>query len=118
MFNSEMFDNNPIDIPKDCDVVFVSDFFVEDYAGGAELTTQVLIDESPENIKVHRLHSQRVTGELIQQGYNKFWVFGNFAALNLNLIPEIVKNLRYSILEYDYKFCKYRRISVENSRNL
>ena len=30
--------------------------------------------------------------------------------MNLELIPHIVANLFYSIIEYDYKFCKYRSI--------
>jgi len=28
--------------------------------------------------------------------------------LNMNLIPTIIGNLKYSVLEYDYKYCKYR----------
>ena len=36
------------------------------------------------------------------------WVFGNFSNLNVELIPTIVSNIAYSVLEYDFKFCKYR----------
>ena len=46
--------------------------------------------------------------ELLKQGTNKHWIFGNFSALNPQLIPSIVANLQYSILEYDYKYCRYR----------
>ena len=39
---------NRFDIEKfnKSEVVFVSDLFVEDYVGGAELTTQAIIDNS------------------------------------------------------------------------
>lgn len=80
--------------------------FVEDYAGGAELTSQALIDASP--FEVCKIHSRDVTLQLLQQGADKFWIFGNFTELNPQLIPSIVSNLRYSILEYDYKYCRVR----------
>lgn len=93
-------------IPSNCDVVFVSDMFVEEYAGGAELTTEALIESSP--LVIHRLKSSEVTMEKLQQGHQKYWIFGNYSNLDLNLIPTICANLKYSILEYDYKFCRYR----------
>lgn len=97
----------PIQIPKDVDVVFVSDMFVEDYPyGGAELTSEALITSSP--FKVFKLHSKDVSMELLRQGFQKYWIFGNFVAMDPNLIPTIIANIRYSILEYDYKFCRYR----------
>lgn len=87
-------------------VIFVADLFVEDYIGGAELTSEALISESPYGIL--KLKSQDVTMDLLHQGADKFWIFGNFSALNPQLIPSIVANLKYSVLEYDYKYCRYR----------
>lgn len=97
----------PISIPDDAEVIFVADMFVEDYPyGGAELTTEALIGSSP--FKVFKLHSKDVTLQLLEEGHKKFWIFGNFAGMDFNLIPSIVANLRYAVLEYDYKFCRYR----------
>ena len=36
-----------INIPPEAEVVFVSDMFVEDYVGGAELTSEAIISSSP-----------------------------------------------------------------------
>ncbi len=108
MFNSPFLEKNLIEIPDDCDVVFVADLFVEDYVGGAELTSEALIESCP--LKVHKVKSADLNLEVLESGHKKYWVFGNFAQLNLELIPTIVANLNYSILEYDYKFCKYRSI--------
>ena len=108
MFQSP-FDGNqeePIIISNDVDVIFVSDLFAEDHLGGAEITTESLLSTSP--FSVLRVHSKNVTSDLITQGSAKYWIFGNFSGLNFQLIPEIVGNLEYSIIEYDYKFCKYR----------
>ena len=109
MFNTNVFDSTKtIKIPADCDVVFVADMFVEDYVGGAELTSEALIQSSPLN--VFKLHAKNVNMETLRNGIDKFWIFGNFASMDFNLIPTIVANIKYSILEYDYKFCKFRSI--------
>ena len=103
---------NPFDttgglqVPESAKIIFVADMFVDDYVGGAELTTQALIDSSP--FEVFRIRSNQLTMELLEQGVNRYWIFGNFANLNHELIPSIVANLKYSVLEYDYKYCKYR----------
>ena len=87
-------------------IVFVSDMFANEYVGGAELTSQALIDSCP--FPIECLKSKDVTLDILSQGVNKFWIFGNFFSMNFDLIPSIVANLNYSILEYDYKFCRYR----------
>ena len=106
--NSSIFDVGIKEIPEDCEVVFVSDFFVGDlqHNGGAELTSEALIKSSP--YKVFKLHSKDVSIKNLESGQNKFWIFGNFAAMDLRLIPAIIQNMKYSVLEYDQKFCKYR----------
>ncbi|MDB4337428.1 glycosyltransferase [bacterium] len=88
------------------DIVFVSDMFVEDYVGGAELTTEALIGSCP--MRVLKLKPQMIDMNTLQALSNAHWVFGNFATLNHELIPSIVANIKYSVLEYDYKYCKYR----------
>jgi glycosyltransferase involved in cell wall biosynthesis len=107
MFSQPLFQNSrALRIPDECQIVFVADLFVEDYVGGAELTSQALIESSPFNI--FKIKSQQLNIDLLRQGKDKFWIFGNFAGMNSELIPSIIKNLNYSILEYDYKYCKFR----------
>ena len=95
---------------EEADVIFVADLFTDEYSGGAELTTEALFGTSP--YKTYKLKSNELTEQLIQQGVNKTWVFFNFSALNLNLVPQIVANLYYFVTEYDYKFCRYRSIEL------
>ena len=104
-FQNSIFENKP-QISPTAQIVFVSDMFVEDYVGGAELTTQSLIDASP--YEVAKVKSKDVTVEMLKDNNGKFWVFGNFAQLNPQLIPTIVNNVKYSVLEYDYKYCRFR----------
>ena len=108
-FDVDSFDNS--------EVIFVSDMYSSEYVGGAELTTDTIIDSSP--INCFRLKSNQTSVELIQRGVGKYWVFCNYTNMNHQLIPLIIANLSYSIVEYDYKFCKYRSIEkhkeIENS---
>ncbi|MEK6860639.1 MAG: glycosyltransferase [Nanoarchaeota archaeon] len=106
MFNSQFFETKTIVVNKNADIIFVSDLFVEDYVGGAELTSQALIEESP--FSIQKIKSSDITIELLKEGQNKFWIFGNFCSLNWNLIPTIVVNLKYANIIFDYAYCKYR----------
>ena len=94
-------------------IVFVADFFAQEYLGGAELTTEALIEACP--FEYVKIKSKDVTVATLQQYKDSFWIFGNFAFLNMKLFPSIVGNIRYAVLEYDYKFCKYR--SVEKHKH-
>ena len=106
-FNESLFSaEKEIDIPVDCDIIFVADMFSKDYVGGDELTTDALIDSSPLNVL--RIHSKDLTLKTLEKGFQKYWIFGNFSNMDMGLIPSIVSNLKYSILEYDYKYCRYR----------
>ena len=80
-----------IQLDPETKVVFVSDMFVDQYVGGAELTTESLIERCP--VEYQKLLSKDVTMELLEQGHNKHWIFGNFSAMNLQLVPTIVANL-------------------------
>jgi hypothetical protein len=94
-------------IPKQAQVVIVNDFFVSDLQGGAELTTEALISYSP--YQCFKLHSQSVTEELVRSNKDKYWILCNYSQVNKNALIEFVQsNVRYSIVEYDYKYCKYR----------
>ena len=93
MFSSPFSAERQISIPANTDIVFVSDLFSSDHLGGAELTTDAIIDASPRN--VFRLHSKDVSEKLLESGLNIFWVFGNFSNLNFDLLPTIIANMNY-----------------------
>lgn len=95
---------------ENADVVFVADYFLEDYGGGAERTTDALIETSPYSII--KVYSKDLSQEMIQLGIQKTWVFFNFRMMNHELIPLIVGNLKYFVVEYDYKFCQFRSLDL------
>ena len=84
-FGNQVFSNQSVSIPEGTQVVFVSDLFVEDYVGGAELTSEALIESSP--FQVLKLKSHQVSLEVLEQGHGLHWIFGNFANMKLDLKP-------------------------------
>ena len=44
----------------------------------------------------------------MEQYKHAHWVFGNFTQVSLNCLVHAIKNLSYTVVEYDYKFCNYR----------
>lgn len=105
-------------INDDSQIVFVSDYFISEYSGGAELTSQALIDSMPARFKIDCIKSSNLTIELLQKAHKKFFIFGNWSQLNPQLIPTIIANMKFAILEYDYKYCKHRspekHFNIEN----
>lgn len=109
MFESPFDKKELPSLDGNADIVFVADMFVEDYVGGAELTIQALID-SAKDITVQKIRASELSMSMLKAGSDKHWVFGNFSSLNPSLIPSIIGNLSYSIIECDYKFCQYRSV--------
>ena len=87
-------------------VIFAADAFIENYAGGAELTTQALIDSCLYPNK--KITTNHITVKHMENMKDSFWIFGNFANLSNECLIFAIKNLNYSVLEYDYKYCAYR----------
>lgn len=89
------------------DYIFVSDYFLEDYVGGAELTSAALYDYKPS--KVFRVRSKDLSRGFVEKHHKKKFIFGNFFLVPNDLLLFFAKNtINYYILEYDFKFCKYR----------
>lgn len=111
MFNSPFKEtSNSRDFKReiaDSDIIFIADMFADQYAGGAELTTEALIKTSGD-LRVCKINASDVTMEILSLGFEKYWIFTNFSGLNTELIPTIIANLRYSVVEYDFKYCQYR----------
>ena len=77
-------------------IIFAADAFVEQYVGGAELTTQAIIESC-----LHpsaRALTGNISIQLMKDAKDCFWIFGNFANLSNDCMLYAVKNLKYSVL--------------------
>jgi len=92
-------------------VIFVSDLFADQYTGGAELTTAALMKRADRaSYTVGRVNSEHVTKEMLVQNKNAHWIVCNFAGLNEDSKVYMCRNIEYSIVEYDYKLCRFRSL--------
>jgi hypothetical protein len=89
-------------------IIFVADAFSDNYAGGAELTSDAIIEASL--LPVNKVLSTKVNLQFMEKYQNCFWIFGNYSSVDQKCLLYAAKNLDYCIIEYDYKFCKYRSI--------
>jgi hypothetical protein len=87
---------------------FISDMFIENYRGGAELTTAALMHTAIPDSQIAKAHSGILTVEMLKQNTDVHYIVCNFAGLDDKVKLYMCKNSDYSIVEYDYKFCEYR----------
>ena len=88
-------------------IFIVSDFFVDEYVGGAELTTSSLLSYCDKEFV--EVKSRQITLDMLSNNKQSKWIFTNFSHLNPQLISYIAEILEdYHIIEYDYKYCRYR----------
>lgn len=102
-------------VPKNHDIIFVSDMFVEEYTGGAELTMEALIEASP--FRIFKMHSSSVTPKLVAENTDKYWVLVNFTQTSHEGLIEIANTCKFSIIECDYKYCVYRSPQLHNIKD-
>lgn len=94
-------------VPPACPVVVVQDMFSKDYNGGAEQTMDAIISKSPH--RVFRMHSNSLTVDMLERYRDKYWIFGNFVNCDAAALAYLAEsNIRYSVVEYDYKYCVFR----------
>ena len=84
--------------------VFIADYFVEEYSGGAELVNEELIKTlTKKGHNVDKIRSQDVTVEFLQNNSDKYFILSNF--MRLSKFPkEKIKNLNYVLYEHDHKY--------------
>ena len=89
-------------------IVFISDFFVDQVTGGAEIYDDILIKElSERKIKVAKFNSHEFTTKhlnlYIKTGFN--FIISNFTNLPDNVKKSFeVYGSRYVIIEHDHKY--------------
>lgn len=103
-------------IPKKTKYVFVADFLASEVSGGAELTTQALIEAAPDPSEVSIIHSYSLTTDLLDRYKDKIWILTNFTLVPKESLYHLIQGgFSYSVVEYDFKFCSYRSLNRHKS---
>jgi hypothetical protein len=97
-------------------IVFVSDFFIQDGIGGAELTTDAIMRYGASKINTFDIGAIRTTKldtKIIDANKeDSYFIVCNFKGLSDESKIHMCKNASYSIIEYDYKVCEYRSFEL------
>ena len=95
-------------------IAFISDYFIEDGIGGAELTTGAIMNYGAERgFEGGRVHCNKMNVDVMENSKDDFhFVVCNFVQLQDDVKLYMIKNCSYSIVEYDYKICKYRSFEL------
>ena len=93
-------------------IVFVSDFFVNEVAGGAELCNDALIKLLETKFEVIRIKSQFLTEKVVFENKKKKFIIANFFNMSEVVKSLLEKDCDYIILEHDHKYVKTNNPSL------
>ena len=92
-------------------IVYINDFFLEDFVGGGELNDHELIEMLKESYDIQKVRSNNVTIDFLEQNRESFFIISNFINLKLDC-KDHINNLNYVIYEHDHKYVKSRNPAV------
>lgn len=95
-------------------IAFISDFFINDGVGGAELTTDAIMGfGADKGFNVVGVHCAKLNKKILDQNKDTYhFIVCNFFQLQDDVKLHMIKNCSYSIVEYDYKICKHRSFEL------
>jgi hypothetical protein len=103
------------------DLVVVSDAFIQQYAGGAEMTLESFLSVAREKYNIHKINCSDLNLENFNHILVKFknakWLFGNISKITASILNMIIFKVKdYDVIECDYKYCIYRSEELHEFR--
>lgn len=99
-------------------IIFISDFFVDQVLGGAEIYDDILIKElEKKDFKIIKFNSKDLTKKCFDSYFKKkfYFLFSNFVTLDKNLLKYIQTfKDAYSVIEHDHKYDVNRNPGLYN----
>lgn len=93
------------------DLYFISDFFVDEVKGGAEIVDDNLINLlSQKGMSIKKIKSNELNESFLKDNLDKTFLISNFTRLNNRLI-NVLQATRYFIFEHDHKYTIDRDVS-------
>jgi len=87
-------------------IVYVSDFFVENNLGGAEICDEVIIRKlGAFNFNIKKILSRNLTINFLNSNKEAFFIISNFSMIHPSVLQAIIDGkYRYLIYEHDHKY--------------
>lgn len=87
-------------------IYIVSDFFIEEVSGGAEINDFILYNELNTKLKTKRIRSHELSENILTS--NSFFIISNFLNINQKVFEKLTKNKNYVLYEHDHKYVIHR----------
>jgi glycosyltransferase involved in cell wall biosynthesis len=89
-------------------LIFVSDFFIDEVSGGAEFCNEALMQRLSSYYNIEKRKSRNILlgdslDDFVQKNKNNFFIIANFFQLS-EPVKKIMQNLQYAIIEHDHKY--------------
>lgn len=94
------------------DVLFVSDFYLDEILGGGEKNNDAFLKLLSKKYNVEKIKSQFVTIDFLNKKINNFLIVANFFLLSEEVKHFIQNNMNYVIYEHDHKYVSNNNPSV------
>ena len=85
-------------------IIFISDFFLDEILGGAEKCNDSLISKLKKTYNVLSIKSRDVTVDFINKNKNNLFIVANFFLLPEDIKLFLSQNVKYIIYEHDHKY--------------
>ena len=92
-------------------IVYINDFFLEDFVGGGELNDHELLAILDKDYDIQKIRSNDVTIDFLKENENSFFIISNFINLKISC-KDYINDLNYIIYEHDHKYVKSRNPAV------
>ena len=88
-------------------IILVSDFFIDDFVGGAALNDEEIFKLLSKRFDVYKIKSRYLYEGFIQENLDSFFIISNFFGINPELRDLIQRNCKYILYCHDYKFVQH-----------
>ena len=90
-------------------IIFIADYFYDDFTGGAELNDYSLIKHFEIlGHEIERVHCQNINQGFLHENKNTNFIVGNFILMPPDIRNYMAQNCNYIIYEHDHKYLKTR----------
>jgi len=88
-------------------VILISDFFIDDFVGGAALNDEEIFTLLSERFDVYKIKSRYLYEGFILENLNSFFIISNFFGISPPLLQLIQQKCKYILYCHDYKFVQH-----------
>lgn len=88
-------------------VILISDFFIDDFVGGAALNDEEIYKLLSERFDIQKIKSRYLYEGFIQENLDSFFIISNFFGIKLELRDLIQSKCKYILYCHDYKFVQH-----------